>query len=146
MLLWRITTKTALGFGIAALLLTPACSSNGGSDADVQAELSDFQIDLQPASVAAGEVSFDVENTAGQVHEFVVARTDMAPDELPTGEDGDVAEEGAEDLEVVDEIEDIEGGTSETLTVDLDAGSYVIFCNLPGHYRQGMTAAFDVTN
>jgi uncharacterized cupredoxin-like copper-binding protein len=26
--------------------------------------------------------------------------------------------------------------------VNLDAGSYVFICNLPGHYQQGMHASF----
>jgi uncharacterized cupredoxin-like copper-binding protein len=30
------------------------------------------------------------------------------------------------------------------LTVDLAAGSYVLLCNLPGHYESGMRTAFDV--
>jgi len=55
-----------------------------------------------------------------------------------------VDEEG-EGLEAVDEIEDIEAGTSPTLTVDLDAGSYVLICNITGHYDAGMHTALTVT-
>jgi len=29
--------------------------------------------------------------------------------------------------------------------VTLDAGSYVLICNLPGHYRQGMHSSFTVS-
>jgi uncharacterized cupredoxin-like copper-binding protein len=29
--------------------------------------------------------------------------------------------------------------------VNLDAGSYVFICNLPGHYAQGMHASFSVS-
>jgi hypothetical protein len=60
-----------------------------------------------------------------QTHEFVVFQTDLPQDQLPTNEDGDVDEEG-EGVALVDEIEDIEGGSSESLTVNLDAGSYVL--------------------
>ena len=45
----------------------------------------------------------------------------------------------------MDEIEDIEGGANPTLTVDLDAGHYVVFCNLPGHYGLGMHTDLDVS-
>ena len=31
------------------------------------------------------------------------------------------------------------------LTVDLEPGHYVLFCNLPGHYRLGMRSDFEVT-
>ena len=43
------------------------------------------------------------------------------------------------------EIEDIEAGSNESLTVTLDAGNYVFICNLPGHYAQGMHTGFTVS-
>jgi len=43
------------------------------------------------------------------------------------------------------QIEDITGGSTQSLTVSLDAGNYVFICNLPGHYEQGMHAAFTVS-
>ena len=83
-------------------------------------------------------------------HEFVVFKTDLAPDALPTGEDGSVDEEG-EGVELKDEIEDIAVGDTPTLTLDLDAGSYVFICNIVddgrrrvSHYQQGMRVAFTV--
>ena len=36
-------------------------------------------------------------------------------------------------------------GATEELTVDLEAGSYVLVCNIPAHYRQGMSTPFTVT-
>ncbi len=56
-------------------------------------------------------------------------------------------------IEVVDEIEDIPVGENPTLTVDLDAGTYVLICNilqkesdgtLEAHYSEGMRASFTV--
>jgi uncharacterized cupredoxin-like copper-binding protein len=44
----------------------------------------------------------------------------------------------------VDEIEDITPGSTANLTVDLDAGTYVVMCNLPGHFERGMHAVFEV--
>ncbi len=58
--------------------------------------------------------------------------------------DGDVDEEG-EGVTHIDEVEDIAGGSSESLTVKLDAGKYVLICNLPSHYEQGMHTGFTVT-
>lgn len=123
-----------------ALLLLPACGGNGG----IGVTLADYTVTPDESSASAGDVTFDVTNDAEQTHEFVVFKTDLAEDQLPTNEDGDVDEEG-EGVELVDEIEDIEGGSSESLTVNLDAGNYVLICNLPGHYRQGMHASFTVS-
>jgi uncharacterized cupredoxin-like copper-binding protein len=122
-------------------LVTAGCSSD--DDGGVAVTLADFTITADPDSASAGEVTFDVTNDAEQTHEFVVFQTDLAPDQLPTDEGGDVDEAG-EGVALVDEIEDIEGSSTQSLTVNLDAGSYVLICNLPGHYAQGMNTGFTV--
>ena len=127
---------------LGLVLVTAGCSSD--DDGGVGVTLADFTITADPDSASAGEVTFDVTNDAEQTHEFVVFQTDLAPDQLPTDEGGDVDEAG-EGVELVDEIEDIEGGSTQSLTVNLDAGSYVLICNLPGHYAQGMHAGFTVS-
>jgi uncharacterized cupredoxin-like copper-binding protein len=123
-------------------LVTASCGGDDGGGVGVT--LADFTITVDPDSASAGDVTFDITNDAGQTHEFVVFNTDLAPDQLPTEEGGDVDEAG-EGVEHVDEIEDIEAGSTESLTVNLDAGSYVLICNLPGHYAQGMHAGFTVS-
>ncbi|HEX9123400.1 MAG TPA: plastocyanin/azurin family copper-binding protein [Actinomycetota bacterium] len=128
---------------LLALLLVSAvgCSSNGG---DVTATLDDYTISLSETELSAGEHTFDVQNDAGQTHEFVIVSTDLAEDQLPTDEAGDVDEEG-EGIEPVDEVEDVEAGSSQSLTVTLESGNYVVLCNLPGHYRQGMHGTLTVS-
>jgi uncharacterized cupredoxin-like copper-binding protein len=122
-----------------ALLSLPACSGDGG----VGVTLADYSVTPDESSAPAGDVTFDITNDAEQTHEFVVFKTDLAEDQLPTNADGDVDEEG-EGVEHIDEIEDVTGGSTQSLTVNLDAGNYVLICNLPGHYRQGMHASFTV--
>ncbi len=98
-------------------------------------------------------MTFDVTNDGpDDVHEFVVILTDLGPTELPTDADGAVKESG-KGMEVIDEIEDIPVGETQSLTVDLAAGSYVIICNilqeepdgtLEAHYSEGMRTTFTV--
>ncbi|MBI4260560.1 MAG: hypothetical protein HY658_08335 [Actinobacteria bacterium] len=132
--------------GIAVLgavaLVAGACG--GGDEGTVTTTLSDFEIVLAPSSVASGEVTFDITNNGPSTHEFVVFDTGLAEDQLPTDENGDVDEEGSPDITVVDEVEDIGSGADATLTVTLDAGTYVIVCNLPGHYAAGMHTTITV--
>jgi uncharacterized cupredoxin-like copper-binding protein len=109
----------------------------------IDVTLSDFKIELSDTSSPAGEVTFEVHNKGPSVHEFVVFKTDLEPDALPTDDAGDVAE--SDEFAPVDEIEDIAKGASPTLTVDLAAGSYVLICNVPAHYRQGMRTSFTVS-
>lgn len=130
-----LLSATALAFPLAA------CS---GDDGGVDVTEKDFSIEMADTQLKAGEVTFDVSNEADQIHEFVVVKTDLAEGDLPTDDSGDVDEEG-EGIEPVDEIEDIEGGSSQSLTVNLDPGNYVVICNLPGHYRQGMHSTITVS-
>jgi len=122
-------------------LVVPAC---GGDDGGVDVTLSDYVVAPATSSASAGELTFNLSNEASQTHEFVIFRTDLASDAMPVGAEGDVDEEG-EGVEAIDEIEDIAAGADATLTVTLDAGSYVFLCNLPGHYRQGMHIGFTVS-
>jgi len=146
----RYRRRAAIGaLAAVSLVAFPACSGDE-SGGDVAITLQEFAVAAQPSSVAAGEVTFDVTNAGpDDTHEFVVIQTDLAPDELPTDETGAVDEEG-EGMVAVDEIEDIEVGANPTLTVDLEAGNYVLICNIydedeqESHYQEGMRTALVV--
>jgi len=45
------------------------------------------------------------------------------------------------------EIEDdeLQPGTSGSLTLTLESGNYILFCNLPGHYGKGQYVGFTVS-
>jgi uncharacterized cupredoxin-like copper-binding protein len=140
------------GMAAALLALVPLglTSCGGGEETTVDVTLQEFAVLPAQDSAPAGSITFQVENTGPEdVHEFVVIRTDLAPDALPTDENGAVEEEG-EGMEVIDEIEDIPVGETENRTVDLDAGSYVLICNIydeeeqEAHYAMGMRTAFTV--
>ena len=138
---WSLRRWLALPMILGLVLVMTGCSDDDGG---IDVTLADFTVTADPDSASAGEVTFDVSNEAEQTHEFVVFKSDLAPDQLPTDEGGDVDEAG-EGVELVDEIEDIEGGSSQSLTVNLDAGGYVLICNLPGHDAQGMHSGFTVS-
>ena len=102
-------------------------------------------------SVAAGNVTFAVTNIGPEdEHEFVVMKTDLDAAELPTGETGAVDEAGEGIETVVDEIEGIPVGESRDLSVALDAGHYVLLCNIydeteqEAHHALGMRTNFTV--
>ena len=95
-----------------------------------------------PVSVAAGDVTFTVENTGTIKHEVVALKTDVAFDQLPVGEsEADKVDEATS----VGEVE-VEAGETGSFTVTgLEAGKYVLVCNIAKHYALGMRAAFTVT-
>jgi uncharacterized cupredoxin-like copper-binding protein len=142
---WWLAVSMVVVLGLVAA----SCGDDDGddgaaADGTVSATLADYSITLDQNSAPAGDVTFEVTNEAGQIHEFVVLQTDLAADALPTDDAGDVNEAGDPGIVLVDEIEDIEGGATPTLAVTLDAGSYVLICNLPGHYAEGMHTGFTV--
>ena len=122
-----------------------------GSASTVNIELNEFVVTADPESASAGDVDFTVENIGAEVHEFVIVDTDLEPDALPTLEDDSFDEEG-EGVVVIDEIEDIASETTEELTANLEAGSYVLLCNIveeedgetESHYAEGMHTSFTV--
>jgi uncharacterized cupredoxin-like copper-binding protein len=146
----RSRRRLAASLAVVATLglLAAGCSSDEGGGT-VAVTLQEFAVIPAPGSIGAGEVSFDVTNEGpDDTHEFVVFKSDLAPDALPTGEDGSVDEEG-EGLELIDEIEDMAVGDAETLTVSLDAGNYVLICiydadEQESHYQEGMRVGFTV--
>ena len=71
-----------------------------------------------------------------------VIATDLAPDALPTDEATFQVNE--EQVDAIAHIEDLDPDEQEELTVELEAGSYVLICNVPTHYDAGMTVAFTV--
>ncbi len=151
--LFRVVAATAVvGAGLVGLA---ACGSGGdpASDRAVDATLTEWSIHTDRSEVPAGEVTFDMENDGGVTHEFVVVKTDLAPEQLPVDDDGMFDERGA-GLTFVDEVEDVDpGGGTAKLTVDLEPGKYLLVCNkppvpkenLPAHWAEKMYTPFTVT-
>jgi uncharacterized cupredoxin-like copper-binding protein len=116
-------------------------SSDGGG---VTATLKEFAISVSPGSTKAGEVHFTLDNQGAIDHEFVVFKTDLDPAKLPVDADGNVDEEGA-GVKHIGEQEGIKPKTPTELSLTLDAGNYVVVCNLPTHYKAGMHAKLVVS-
>lgn len=119
---------------------TEGDGDGGEAAATVQVALREWAVDPDTDSAPAGTIEFEAANEGTQPHEFVVIRTDQAPDELPV--DAGAVAEG--ELTVVGEIEQFEADTTQSGQFELESGSYVLICNIPGHYQQGMYAGFTV--
>lgn len=142
---------------VALALVATACGGSeesggdgGGGGTTVAVTLQEFAVAANPVSVPAGEVTFEATNSGPEdQHELVVMKTDLAPEALPTNADGSVNEEG-EGVEAIDEIPEFDVGGTQSLTLDLDAGSYVLICNIytaeeqESHYQEGMRLSFTV--
>lgn len=102
--------------------------------ATVKATMVEWKMTVAPSKVSAGKVTFAVKNAGKKKHEFVVIKTNLAPNALPvTG--GKASETGSQG-----EIEEVEPGVTKTLTLTLKPGKYVLICNLLRHYTRGQFA------
>lgn len=151
-----------LGLAVAVLwALVAACGDDDGDEEatgdgdggeEVNVVISEFTVEPDPESVSAGEVTFVVDNQGGDTHEFLVVDADSA-DDLPVDDDGAFDEAAFGEDNVLDEVEDIESGDTAELTLDLEAGTYLLLCNVveeeesgevESHFAEGMHTAFTV--
>ncbi|OGO52629.1 MAG: hypothetical protein A2148_06950 [Chloroflexi bacterium RBG_16_68_14] len=116
--------------------------ADGGTETTLDVELTEFVVDLALDTVNAGTVTFNVTNNGTIPHNFKVIKTDLAEDALPVIEDEFIVDE--EQVDVVASSADLEVGQAEELTVELEAGSYVLICNIATHYEAGTRTAFTV--
>lgn len=136
------------GTALAALAVV-GCSS-GGSSVDVA--LSEWVVQPDPTSIDAGDITFKADNQGSEAHEMVVVRADSVS-ALPTDADGAVIEDEIPAGDFIGEVEELEPGDSGEDTLNLTAGTYVIFCNITeeesdgtteSHFAEGMHAVFTV--
>jgi uncharacterized cupredoxin-like copper-binding protein len=119
-----------------------ACAAEDNQTAGlVSVELSEWEVQLPDVSIQAGEVRFSVRNRGVIAHEVVVARTNLASGSLPVS--GGMVDLDS-DLELIGEIEEVAAGATSNGSFELAPGDYVVFCNLVGHYTQGMHALLRV--
>ncbi len=100
-----------------------------------------WAIEVTPAS-AADPTTFAISNDGSAVHNLRVIRTDLDADSLPLDDSGFLVDE--EQVNVVASNSELLSGESAELSVDLESGSYVLICNIAGHYDLGMRIGFTV--
>lgn len=103
---------------------TAAASTTAGAADATPITERDFKFDTPDVTVAGSAVSLAVTNAGPTIHDLTIR--DAAG-------------------KVLGETEDLKPGASETLTVQLPAGRYVIFCSLPGHESLGLKGTLTVT-
>jgi len=119
-----------------------AAAAEGGSGSSGSAlaiEMGDFFFAPSDVTTQAGSTTIEAPNKGSVEHELVLFKTDIDPADLPTEANGEVDEEKLDEVaEEAGEIADVEAGQTGAEEFDLKPGKYVMFCNLPGHYAQGM--------
>ena len=141
-----LVALVALFWNDATEARAPATESAGASEGasggtssaaagTAEVTLTDFAVGVAGA-VAAGEVTFEVTNEGQAPHNLRVVKTDRAPEALPVA--GAVVDEAGLDVVARTSDPDIAPGGSGSATGTLEPGTYVLFCNVAGHYLLGM--------
>lgn len=123
---------------------TTSSSTASSSDA-LEIGMGDNFFDPKDVTADAGSVTISAHNDGVSVHELVLAKTNADPADLPTTSDG-AADEAKLESEGAGagEIADVEPGASKEGTLKLSPGRYVMYCNVPGHYADGMYGSLTV--
>lgn len=100
-------------------------------------------ISATPETVKPGMVTFEVLNSSkDQIHEMIVAKLANPNKPLPYLADEDRVDEDKEgDL---GEVSELDPGQSGALRIEMKPGTYILYCNVPGHYVTGMWTLFSV--
>jgi manganese oxidase len=117
-----IASVSAVGFGLRAIDESEGGSSTSGVAADATATVSLVDFGIDPSSFTApsgGSVA--VSNHGGSPHNLAVEGTDARTDTFAAGDSGSLSLAGVE------------------------PGTYVAFCEVPGHREAGMEAELTVT-
>ena len=108
------------------------------------AALSEWHI-AAPTTIKAGSVILEAANFGTIQHELLVFKSDLPPASFPVDKNGGIVEDGPGIL-LVSDGDNIDPGHTQTRTVDLSQpGSYLLVCNIPGHFKAGMFSVLTVT-
>ena len=111
-------------------------------DSSTDPSIAHMSITLDHDALKPGRVTLQAENRSKTlVHEVLIAR-DSGAKELPFDAKHDRVVETR--VHPLGEISYLAPGKTGTLSLNLKPGNYVLFCNQPGHYKNGMIARLTV--
>jgi len=126
---------------LAALIVLPL-SVGAASAATVKVSLEDNAIKLDHAKVKQGKITFQVVNDSmTEKHEMVIISKPAGT--MPY--DAKTKRVVEKKVKSFGEVSDLKTGAKGNLSVNLKAGDYVLICNIPGHFMDGMHVDFTVT-
>ena len=97
-------------------------TATGGGASTVDVTAKDFKFDLAKTTLKPGEYTFDLKNDGPSSHNLVINGPGVKNASTPT----------------------IAGGKTATVKAKLKAGTYELYCSVPGHKQLGMDVKLEV--
>lgn len=147
-----VSRQALAGFAFAACLAGFPLPSQAAStvvkvvllDPSVNSTIKGMEITAEPSTVKTGLVVFKVTNPSpGTIHEMIVVRP--AADGKPMPYDAKTDRVNEDGIHSMGEVSERKPGEAGTLSVVLQPGSYLLMCNIAGHYKAGMWTTLTVT-
>jgi uncharacterized cupredoxin-like copper-binding protein len=130
--------RKLMALSLGCVVATAVACGGDDRSASVGVVLDEWSVTPSVAEVQEGKVAFEVRNDGTMAHQLLVIKNDMPPDMLPVA-NGSIA---LAQVNVVRSVEAVAAGSTAELSFEASPGKYVLVCNVPGHYQQGMTASF----
>ncbi len=139
-----IVKVSLLDIGATALDTMETAKPMGMAMKDADMAMMTMSITADPATIPPGEVTFQAVNDSSElVHEMVIARIRDPKQPLPYSMDSmEVDEDGAG---LRGKLSELGPGQSGAVTLTVKPGTYMIYCNIAGHYMLGMWTLVTVT-
>ncbi len=102
-----------------------------------------MSIEVSTKQVVRGKVTFNVTNgSKTMIHELIVAPVKDESQLMPYDDAAFKVKE--EDSTHLGEVSELDPGKAGSLTLDLKPGKYMLYCNVAGHYMDGMWTMIEV--
>jgi len=122
---------------LAAIAVSVPLALASASASTVNVTEKEFTVKPSKTSVKAGAVTFKVKNAGGLDHSLAIVKTSLAASKLPQ-------KNGLVTLKALKQAGPFKPGKGGTLTLTLKPGTFVLYCNVAGHYQAGQYARFVV--
>jgi uncharacterized cupredoxin-like copper-binding protein len=111
-------------------------------DSSTDPSITHMRVALDHSTLKPGLVTFKMVNTSKTLtHEIIIVR-DKGSGALPFDAKHDRVNEHA--VRALGEVSNLAPGKTGELSLNLGPGRYLLLCNEPGHYKDGMVAALDI--